>query len=97
MVRPNSYGRRDAQELASEIARGIDDATESLRWCKKHLQERKTAETLRLAQLNVAYLALALDWQMEGEMEKAFSAIDRIWWQPQRDEGETLDTSPTGH
>jgi hypothetical protein len=97
MVRPNSYGRRDAHDLASEIARGIDDATESLRWCMKHVQERKAAETLRLAQLNIAYLALALDWQMEGEMDKAFSAIDRIWWQPQRDEGETLDTSPTGH
>ena len=30
----------------------------------------------------IAYIALALDWQMEGEMDKAFSAIDHIWWQP---------------
>lgn len=97
MVRPNSYSQRNAQELASEIVRGIEDATESLRWCKKHIQERKASETLRLAQLNLAYLALALDWQMEGEMEKAFSAIDRIWWQPQQDQDAAIDTSPTGH
>jgi hypothetical protein len=33
---------------------------------------------------------------MEGELDKAFSAIDRIWWQPHR-EDEVVDTSPTGH
>jgi exonuclease VII large subunit len=97
MVRPNYNMQRDAQQLAADIAKGIDDATEALRWCKKHVQERRASETLRLAQLNIAYLALALDWQMEGEMEKALSAIDRIWWHPQKDDGETVDTSPTGH
>ena len=31
---------------------------------------------------------------MEGELEKASSALDRIWWQPYKDDGETVDTSP---
>ena len=86
MVRPNYNQKRDAETLATEIGRGIEDATAALRWCQAHAQERKATETLRLAQLNIAYIAMALDWQMEGEMDKAFSAIDRIWWSPQREE-----------
>ena len=89
MVRPNYNQKRDPEQLATEIARGIEDATAALRWCQQHTQERKATETLRLAQLNIAYIAMALDWQMEGEMEKAFSAIDRIWWSPQREEDQT--------
>ena len=89
------HNPRDAQQLPSDIAKGIDDASDALRWVKKHLQERKASETLRLAQLNIAYLALALDWQMEGETDKALSAMDRVWWQPHRDEGEAIDTSTT--
>jgi hypothetical protein len=81
-VRPNFNQQRDAETLAVEIGKGIDDATNALRWCKQHMQERRASETLRIAQLNIAYIALALDWQMEGEMDKAFSAIDHIWWQP---------------
>lgn len=81
-------------ELTSEITKGIDDAAEALRWCRRHLQERKASETLRLTQLNIAYLALALDWQMEGEIDKAFSAIDHIWWKPYRDDGQEVDATP---
>lgn len=96
MVHPNQNPQRDAEQLSSEIGKGIDDAAAAVRWCKQHMQERRTAETLRLAHLNLAYVAMALEWQMEGEMDKAFSAIDRIWWQPHR-EDETIDTPPTGH
>ena len=62
-----------------------------------HLQERKTSKTLRLVQLNITYLALALDWQMEGDIEKASSALDRVWWQPYKDDGEVVDTPPAAH
>ncbi|HEX5369522.1 MAG TPA: hypothetical protein VFY10_09820 [Dehalococcoidia bacterium] len=96
MVYRNPNRQRDAQELANDIGKGIDDAAEALRWCKRHMQERKASETLRLTQLNVAYIALALDWQMEGELEKAFSAIDHVWWHPYRDDGEPVDQSPAG-
>ncbi len=95
MASPNRRGRGETSEqLTAEITRGIDDATQAILWCKRHLQERKTSETLRLAQLNIAYLALAIDWQMEGELEKAASALDRIWWQPYKDDGETVNTPP---
>ena len=91
MANPQSSGSVD--QLTSDITRGIDDATQAILWCKRHLQERKTTETLRLAQLNIAYLAMALDWQMEGELDKAASAMDHIWWQPYKDDGETVDLS----
>jgi hypothetical protein len=93
MPYPNYNSSRDAEQLAIEIGKGIDDAAAALRWCKQHVQERRAAETLRLTQLNIGYIAMALDWQMEGELEKAFTAIDRIWWQPHREE-EVADTSP---
>jgi hypothetical protein len=86
-------GSETSEQLIAEITRGIDDATQAILWCKRHLQERKTSETLRLAQLNIAYLALAMDWQMEGELAKAANALDRIWWQPYKDDGQTVDTA----
>src|SRR5690606_10911383 len=91
-VRPNYNRQQDPETLAAEIGKGIDDATNALRWCKQHMQERRASETLRIAQLNIAYIALALDWQMEGEMEKAFNAIDHIWWQPHLEVDETAAT-----
>ncbi len=87
----NPQGGDSLDQITSEITRGIDDATQAILWCKRHLQERKTTETLRLAQLNIAYLALALDWQMEGEADKAASALDHIWWQPYKDDGEAVN------
>ena len=87
----NPQGGDSLDQVSSEITRGIDDATQAILWCKRHLQERKTTETLRLAHLNIAYLALALDWQMEGEMDKAASALDHIWWQPYKDDGQAVD------
>jgi exonuclease VII large subunit len=90
----NPQGSDSLDHLTAEITRGIDDATQAILWCKRHLQERRTSETLRLAQLNIAYLALALDWQMEGEMDKAASALDHIWWQPYKDDGEAVDLPP---
>ena len=85
------------KQLASDLSKGIDDAVETLRWCKKHQLERRASDALRLVQLNLACLALALDWQMEGEIDRAQSTIDRLWWQPYKDEPDVLDLSPTGH
>jgi hypothetical protein len=52
---------------------------------------------MRLVQLNLAYLALAIDWQMEGDLPKALAAIDRVWWQPHKEEGDKDDTTIAGH
>jgi exonuclease VII large subunit len=90
----NPQGGDSPHQLTNDITRGIDDAAQAILWCKRHMQERKTSETLRLAQLNIAYLALALDWQMEGELDKAAHALDNIWWQPYKDDGEAVDLPP---
>ena len=63
-----------------DIARGIEDAFTTLRWCRKHLQEQRTSGALRLAQMNLSHLALALDSEMEGEQESSAAALRAIWW-----------------
>ncbi|HLG11909.1 MAG TPA: hypothetical protein VI876_09130 [Dehalococcoidia bacterium] len=93
------YGNRQhrsAQEITADIAKAIDDAAETLRWCKKHLHERKASDALRLVQLNLACIAIAIDWQMEGDLAKSEAALDRVWWAPHKDD-EAVDQSPTGH
>ena len=90
-------GPRPLEEITADIGRGIEDTAETLRWCKKHLHERRAADVLRLVQLNLACLAIALDCQMEGELAKAETALDRVWWQAHRDDAEPLDTSLIGH
>jgi hypothetical protein len=77
-----------AKQLEADINRGMDDVAETLRWCKRHLHDRRSADAIRLAQLNLSYLALAIDWQMEGETAKAMASIDRVWWAPQKEPGE---------
>ena len=47
-------------------------------------------------ELNLAYLALAIDWQMEGETPKAMAAVDRVWWAPHKEPGEP-DEPLSGH
>lgn len=73
------------QHVDTEVGRGIDDAVETLKWCKRHRHERKAADTLRLLQVNVGYLALALDWEMEGDIPKVRAALDKLWWKPFRE------------
>jgi len=84
--------------LSNDVSKGIDDTMEALRWCKRHLHDRKALDALRLIQLNLAYLAMALDWEMEGENDKAASAIDRFWWQPHKDDADWIgDPTLLGH
>ncbi len=82
------------RQVTAGISRGLDDTIEALRWCKNHLHERRASEALRLAGSNLSYLSLALDWQMEGEVDKAESALDHVWWQPHRDYFEVTDELP---
>ena len=97
MVYGNSQPR-SAKEITADIAKAIEDAADTLRWCKKHPHERKASDALRLVQLNLACVAMALDWQMEGELVKAQGAIDRVWWQAHKDEeAASAETPPLGH
>ncbi len=83
------------RQVTAGISRGLDDAIEALRWCRDHVAERRAAEALRLAESNLSYIALAIDWEMEGEVDKAESALDHVWWQPHRDYFEVNDDLPT--
>ncbi|HLF75918.1 MAG TPA: hypothetical protein VJB57_00365 [Dehalococcoidia bacterium] len=76
------------EQVSADIAKGLEDAAEALRWCKAHLQDRRAADAMRLVELNISYIAQAIDWQMEGETQKAEEAVDRIWWQPHKPEAD---------
>ena len=86
-----------SKQIESDIGKGVDDAIDALRWARRHLHDRRAAETLRLVQLNLDCLALAMDWQMEGEVTKANGAIDRLWWKPHKDDAGPSDVMPIGH
>ena len=73
------------KDLEDNLSKAIDDVAETLRWCKTHLHDRGANDAMRIVQLNLSYLALAIDYQMEGDMKKASDAIDKVWWQPQKD------------
>ncbi len=89
MVFPNRLKNPEeqAKQLEADIGKGMEDVAETLQWCKRHLHDRRSVDALRLVQLNLSYISLAIDWQMEGELQKALAAADRIWWQPQKEDG----------
>ena len=58
---------------STEIARIMDSGIEDLRWCRQHLGERGVPEKLRKLELSLAALALALDYEMDGQRAKAGS------------------------
>ena len=73
------------KHLENEVNKGIDDVMETLKWVKRHRHERKAIDALRLTQMNLGYLALAMDWEMEGDPAKAQRALYKAWWQPHQD------------
>ena len=71
----SSGSTKDGSASDKVAGRLIDEAIESLRTSRQHLQELKTTQTLRLVQLKLGYVALALDWEMDGETAKANEAL----------------------
>ena len=63
---------RDVETVANGV---LDEAIETLRWSRQHVQERKAAEELRRLQTKLGYLALAIAWEMDGETLKADAAL----------------------
>ena len=68
-------------QLSTEILRLIDEGIESLRWCWQHLEERSAVERMRRLQITLAGLALALDYEMDGQHSNALLALERANWQ----------------
>jgi hypothetical protein len=71
----NLGGYQQARDLQAGADAVLDQAIESLRWCRQHLGERKAGEDLRALHPKLGYLALALSWEMDGETERADAAL----------------------
>lgn len=64
-----------SRNLEAEVTKVLDEALETLRWCRAHLGERGVGESLRQLELRLGYLAQALAWHMDGEAEKGDVAL----------------------
>jgi hypothetical protein len=70
---PGVYqGERDVE---SDVNKLLDEALETLRWCRQHMHDRKASEQLRELETKLGYLGLALTWEMDGEQHKADAAL----------------------
>ena len=83
------------KEIDSLIAKGLDDAIDALKWSKKHRGQRRAVDAMRLVQSNIGYLAMALDWEMEADTDKASLALNKMWWRPTED-GPSQDWTSQG-
>jgi hypothetical protein len=70
----------DGSPIATQAAQVIDEAIESVDWCRKHLEERSVSERLRTLQITLAGLALAIEYEMEGERDRAAQALEHARW-----------------
>jgi len=64
-----------SRNLEAEVTKVLDEALETLRWCRAHLGERGVGESLRQLELRLGYLAQALAWHTDGEVEKGDAAL----------------------
>ena len=67
--------RDTASDLETEIHAVLDEALEKLRWCRQHLEDSRASHELRDVETRLGYLALALNWQMDGESRQAEAAL----------------------
>jgi len=75
--------------IAQQAEHYIDEAIETVRWCRQHLQDRGVSLKLREVQLSLAAVALALQMEMDGDSARAQDAMMHADWQPD-------DTDPHG-
>jgi hypothetical protein len=72
---------RDDNYFANEVGRSLDEAAETLRWCRLHIQDRGVTSRLHELEITLGALALAIDYEMDGNMRKATQALDQADWQ----------------
>src|SRR5437868_13715460 len=80
--------------LLPKIGKSLEGAVELLRWCRQHPQDSGIALKLRELQQAVSGLALALDYEMDGQTDRASIAIQGSDWLAQ-DRG-SARSSPQG-
>jgi hypothetical protein len=65
----------NANQREDEIGEVLDEALETLRWCRQHAEERGAALALRELTTRLGYLAQALSWDMDGDADNATTAL----------------------
>src|SRR5262245_42287835 len=63
------------KSLQEDFNKVFDDAIETLRWARLHYREPKAPETLRDLESKLGYLAQAMVWQEENQLENAYQAL----------------------
>ena len=66
--------------LLPKVGMLLDVALELMRWCRQHPQDSGIALRLRELQQALSGLALALDYEMDGQTEKATVALQGSEW-----------------
>src|SRR5437763_17109650 len=66
--------------LLPRIGKSLEGAVDLLRWCRQHPQDSGIALKLRELQQAVSGLALALDYEMDGQTDKASIALRGSEW-----------------
>jgi hypothetical protein len=64
-------------QVSVEIGKAVDNAIEGLRWCRQHMQDRGVTLRLRELEQTLGALALALDYEMDGQAGKVQAALER--------------------
>ena len=63
--------------ISLEAATLLEGAIDTLHWCRWHSGDRRATECLRELQVVLTVTALALDYEMDGQVEKAAQALER--------------------
>ena len=63
--------------ISLEAASLLEQAIDTLYWCRWHFTDRLVAEKLRELQVVLTVVALALDYEMDGQPDKAAQALER--------------------
>jgi hypothetical protein len=72
----------DSTPVVTEVGKSIESSIEGLRWCRTHLQDRSVTLKLRELEQTLGALALALDYEMEGQTAKVEVAMEHAHWRP---------------
>jgi hypothetical protein len=66
--------------LLPRVGKSIEAAIEALRWCRQHPQDTGVAVKLRELEQAISALALCLDYEMDGQAERAAIALQGTDW-----------------
>ena len=64
-----------SKTMAEDVDKVFDDAIETLRWARLHYHEPKASDTLRELEAKLGYLAQAIVWQEDKQIENAHQAL----------------------